>query len=81
MSCRICLSVGKSDDSFCKMHAELSKYATVEMGGLEERDLSGFDIFIGKKMTEKMPTRLGRHFCLWSGFVHYTIAAVMMAIL
>ncbi|MEE1005930.1 MAG: NAD(P)-dependent oxidoreductase [Acutalibacteraceae bacterium] len=36
------------------MHAELSKYATVEMVGLEERDLSGFDIFIGKKMTEKM---------------------------
>ncbi len=54
MQYRICLSVGKADSAFKKMQEELSRYATVVTVGLEETDLSGFDIFIGKKLTEKM---------------------------
>ncbi len=51
---RICLSVGQMDDSFEGMKKELDKLAEVEVVDLGEHDLSGYDIFIGKKLSAEM---------------------------
>ena len=54
MQYRICMSVGQMDEAFEKMRKELEKIAAVDVADLSERDLAGYDIFIGKKLSPKM---------------------------
>lgn len=48
----ICLSIAERDEQFNKMEKELSKIATVRVTDLNVTDLSGYDIFIGKKLSK-----------------------------
>ena len=48
---KICLSIGKEDEEFRKMIEQLSQYAHVDVVGLTGFDLTGYDIFIGKRMS------------------------------
>ena len=48
---RICLSIAQEHESFRAMAEQLSKYAQVDVVGLNDYDLAGYDIFIGKKMS------------------------------
>lgn len=50
---KICLSISKMDEEFKKMIDTLSGYAQVDVVGLSDYDLTGYDIFIGKRMTAK----------------------------
>ena len=52
MRYRICLSVSTLDAEFQKMKDALEKVADVVVEGLENIDLSGCDIFIGKKLSK-----------------------------
>lgn len=54
MEYRICLSIGKPDDTFEKMKKDLEEWATVDVIDLGEHNLSGYDIFIGKKLSKEM---------------------------
>ena len=54
MKTRICLSVSALDSAFEKMLEELRKYADVDVVGLDGFSLEGYDIFIGKKLSEKI---------------------------
>ncbi|MDD6308493.1 MAG: NAD(P)-dependent oxidoreductase [Clostridia bacterium] len=49
---RICLSIAKRDDEFKKMVEKLSDYAHVDVVGLDNFSLQGYDIFIGKKLSK-----------------------------
>lgn len=48
---KICLSIAKEDAEFRQMIDRLSQYAQVDVVGLSGYDLSGYDIFIGKRMS------------------------------
>ena len=48
---RICLSISQEDDAFRSMIRQLTPYAQVDVVGLSDYDLTGYDIFIGKKMS------------------------------
>lgn len=48
---KICLSIAKEDEEFRKLIAKLSAYAQVDVVGLSGYDLTGYDIFIGKRMS------------------------------
>lgn len=50
---KICLSIAKEDAEFRHMIEKLSQYAQVEVVGLTGYDLTGYDIFIGKRMSAK----------------------------
>ena len=52
MRYKICLSVSTLDAEFEKMKYELEKVADVEVVGLESINLTGCDIFIGKKLSK-----------------------------
>ncbi|MBQ3053583.1 MAG: hypothetical protein IJC89_01600 [Clostridia bacterium] len=54
MKWRICLSVGKMDDAFEKMYEKLSEIAIVDVKDLGKHNLSGYDIYIGKKLSLQM---------------------------
>ncbi len=49
---KICLSIVKHDTEFIQMAEELRKYAEVDIVGLNGFSLDGYDIFIGKKLSE-----------------------------
>lgn len=48
---KICLSIQKHDSEFQDMVADLERYAQVDVVGLSGFSLSGYDIFIGKKLS------------------------------
>ncbi len=48
---KICLSIAKADEAFEKMVDTLSNYAQIDVVGLSGYDLTGYDIFIGKRMS------------------------------
>lgn len=48
---KILLSVSNMDSSFQKMKDELEKVASVDVCGVSDFSLKGYDLFIGKKMT------------------------------
>lgn len=48
---KICLSIAKEDEEFRRMIARISDYAQVDVVGLSGYNLSGYDIFIGKRMS------------------------------
>lgn len=48
---RICLSIAKEDEEFRKMIEKISPYGQVDVVGLTGYDLTGYDIFIGKRMS------------------------------
>ena len=48
---KICLSIAQEDEAFRGMVEQLSKCAEVDVVDLNDHDLSGYDIFIGKKMS------------------------------
>ncbi|MBQ3491868.1 MAG: hypothetical protein IJA74_04900 [Oscillospiraceae bacterium] len=48
---KICLSIGQEDSSFRQMIEKLTPHAQVDVVGLSGYDLSGYDIFIGKRMS------------------------------
>lgn len=48
---KICLSIAKMDAEFSKMIESLQPYAQVDVVGLTDFSLEGYDIFIGKKLT------------------------------
>ncbi|MBR2937670.1 MAG: hypothetical protein IKB80_04150 [Oscillospiraceae bacterium] len=50
---KICLSIAKEDAEFQQMIQTLSQYAQVDVVGLSGYDLSGYDIFIGKRMSAR----------------------------
>lgn len=50
---KICLSISKEDVEFKRMVDALSDYAQVDVVGLSDYDLTGYDIFIGKSMNAK----------------------------
>lgn len=50
---KICLSIGKDSAEFQPMIDQLRQYAQVDVVGLTGYDLSGYDIFIGKRMSER----------------------------
>ena len=50
---KICLSIGKDSAEFRPMIEKLREYAQVDVVGLTGFDLSGYDIFIGKRMSER----------------------------
>lgn len=50
---KICLSIGKDSTEFQPMIDKLSAYAQVDVVGLTGYDLTGYDIFIGKRMSER----------------------------
>lgn len=52
MRYKICLSVSTLDAEFKRMKTELEKVADVEVVGLDGIDLTGCDIFIGKKLSK-----------------------------
>ncbi len=54
MKYRICLSVSGMDPEFKKMVDELSEVAEVQIVGLQGFSLEGVDVFIGKKLSEKI---------------------------
>jgi phosphoglycerate dehydrogenase-like enzyme len=57
MKVRICLSIEKMDAAFEQMYDRLSampEAETVYVTGLSDYSLKGFDIFIGKKMSEEI---------------------------
>ena len=54
MKSKICLSVSALDSAFEKMLEELRKYADVDVVGLDDFSLEGYDIFIGKRLSEKI---------------------------
>lgn len=49
---KICLSIVKHDTEFIQMAEELRKYGEVDIVGLNGFSLEGYDIFIGKKLSE-----------------------------
>ncbi|MBE7017962.1 MAG: hypothetical protein E7420_07425 [Ruminococcaceae bacterium] len=53
MKPKICLSISKLDSAFEKMLEELKKYADVDLVDLDGFSLKGYDIFIGKKLSEE----------------------------
>lgn len=69
MSFRICLSIAEMDASFAKMAEALRQVAEVEVRGLDGFSLEGYDIFIGKKMTQEM---LATADCLKAVFAYKT---------
>ena len=48
---RICLSIAKEDAEFLQMQEKLRQFAQVDVVGLTGYDLTGYDIFIGKRMS------------------------------
>ena len=54
MSCKICLSVAALDAEFEKMVGTLREYADVDVVGLDNFSLAGYDIFIGKKLSREI---------------------------
>ena len=48
---KICLSIGKDRTEFQPMIDKLGEYAQVDVVGLSGYDLSGYDVFIGKRMS------------------------------
>ncbi|MBQ3528293.1 MAG: hypothetical protein IJA52_07075 [Clostridia bacterium] len=52
-SIRICLSVAELDSAFEEMVSKLSAIAEIDTVGLSFFSLSGYDIFIGKKLTKE----------------------------
>ena len=50
---KICLSIGKDSPEFQSMIGQLREYAQVDVVGLTGFDLSGYDVFIGKRMSER----------------------------
>ena len=53
MSVKICLSIAERDEQFNRMEKELSKVALVDVVDLNVTSLEGYDIFIGKKLSEE----------------------------
>ncbi len=53
---KICLSIGKMDCAFAKMQEELAALpnVTVDVVGLDGYSLAGYDVFIGKKLSEEL---------------------------
>ncbi len=51
---KICLSIGKMDAAFSGMVETLQKYGDVDVFGLDGFSLSGYDIYIGKKMSDAL---------------------------
>ena len=54
----VLLSVDEFDIHFQKMVNDLQEYASVDVVDLENYSLSGYDIFIGKKLQEENNTLL-----------------------
>ncbi len=50
---RICLSISSLDPSFAKLKDDLDELADIDVKPVDVDDLKGYDIFIGKKMSEK----------------------------
>ena len=48
---KICLSIAKSDEEFVKMTETLRGVAEVDVVGLSDYSLEGYEIFIGKRMS------------------------------
>ena len=51
---KICLSIAAEDEAFRGMIEQLQFCAQVDVVDLSDHDLTGYDIFIGKKMSAKM---------------------------
>lgn len=49
---RICLSISELDEEFERLVSTLSAVAEIDVVGLSDFSLSGYDIFIGKKLSE-----------------------------
>ncbi len=49
---KICLSVSAMDPEFEKLQNELSSVAEIDVVGLSDFSLAGYDIFVGKKLSE-----------------------------
>lgn len=49
---KICLSIAKNDTEFEKMVERLKNYADVDVVGLDNFSLEGYDIFIGKNLSK-----------------------------
>lgn len=54
MGLKICLSVASMEPSFENLMKELNKVAQVQLVGLDGFSLEGYDIFIGKKLSESI---------------------------
>lgn len=54
MQYKIALSIAKMDDAFKKMKEQLENIAQVDVLDLSEHNLSGYDIFIGKRLSPAM---------------------------
>ena len=57
---KICVSIDKMDPEFQKMVDTLTAYAEVDVVGLSGFDLTGYDLFIGKRMSAKALERADR---------------------
>ena len=76
---KICLSIAQEDEAFRTMVEQLSRYADVDVVGLDEHDLSGYDIFIGKKMSAealKAADRLKAVFAYKTGVDNFPLEAL-----
>ena len=51
---KICLSIGGMDSQFRQMQQALSQYSQVDVVGLSDFSLEGYDIFIGKKLSKEI---------------------------
>lgn len=74
---KICLSIGAMDPQFRQMQQTLSGYAQVDVTGLGDFSLKGYDIFIGKKLdTEILATadRLRAVFAYKTGVDDFPLA-------
>lgn len=66
---KICLSIANINEEFQEMIDTLSDYAQVDVVGLSDYDLTGYDIFIGKSMNAKA---LDHADCLKAVFAYKT---------
>ena len=76
---KICLSIAQEDEAFRTMVEQLSRYADVDVVGLDDYDLSGYDIFIGKKMSAeslKAADRLKAVFAYKTGVDNFPLEAL-----
>lgn len=76
---KICLSIAQEDEAFRGMVKQLSRYAQVDVVDLDDHDLSGYDIFIGKKMSAealKTADRLKAVFAYKTGVDNFPLEAL-----
>lgn len=76
---KICLSVGELGEEFLEMKAALEQYAQVDIVGLDGFSLEGYDIFIGKKLSEstiETADRLKAVFAYKTGVEDFPLSAL-----